>query len=334
MNVEAPDSASKVLKLALESSLPSSVLVYHGREYPSSFLGRDLSLWLSKADKVTHALVLSALGIQDRVQNMGVQLLEQIGTFFQRCVDLRLLSGVNHEERQFHSDVFYVVEEARIKPQELDRALLDQIEFLKKNVEVRDRRYRLRSYMAFLASEARGCLGEKGPGFQVLLDAGLVECICEPDFFQFVPRLVHSGYVFVTQSAGSAGFTRKWVVLREKSLLFYHENRRQLQFEVELTLAWAEALDHHSNLSALDGIGGLGSSSNNLMTHNNEPSSPQWLIVTPTQRITCLTTSPVEQQTWLQLIVALTTVVSEENQIIEQAEAIIVSTSFFINSGE
>jgi hypothetical protein len=40
----------------------------------------------------------------------------------------------------------------------------------------------------------------------------------------------------------------------------------------------------------------------------------------------------VEQNVWMQLLVPLTTIVSEENQLIEQAEAIIVSTSYFINS--
>jgi hypothetical protein len=140
------------------------------------------------------------------------------------------------EEKLFHSDCFYAIDKAATK--DVDKKCAEVVEFLKKKVEVRERRHRIRSYESFLKSDALELLGAEKALFQRLVEENLIVCISEPDFFQFVPRVLHSGFVYVsTHVGGIGGYSRRWVVLRETSLIFNHENKKQLIFEIDLSHA-------------------------------------------------------------------------------------------------
>jgi hypothetical protein len=125
------------------------------------------------------------------------------------------------------------------------------------------------------------------------------------ELFQFVPRVVHSGFVHVS-TAGSS-LAKRWAVLREKHLIVFGENRKQVVFEVELTMATCQL-----DFSGSDDF--------------------RLVVTTTSERIVMMTHSLCERNVWLALILPLNTVVAEENELIYQAEAIITSTSFFVNS--
>jgi hypothetical protein len=161
---------------------------------------------------------------------------------------------------------------------------------------------------SFLASEARAALNADAPLFETLVQENLI-CACvagNVELFQFVPRVVHSGFLYV----GTVGSTlsKRWVLLREKSLIVFGENRKQVLFEVELTMATCEP-DFSSNTDDF-----------------------RFVVTTANERTVMMTHSLCERNVWLKLIAPLNTIVAEENELINQAEAIITSTSFFVNS--
>ena len=308
----AMDEIVRVLKVAAVDCAGDSV-VYAHRTVPQCYLGRDLSGWLVRADRaILSSVVNSTSGSMSRREgSKATKLAEAINLFLQRCVDLKFLVGINREEKVFLGDCFYVMrleEDARGVPdKEVDRKLLDLVELLKRRVEVRDRRNGFRSVRSFVASEARAVLNADAPLFEALAQENLI-CACvagNVDLFQFVPRVVHSGFLHV----GSVGNTlaKRWVLLREKSLIVFGENRKQVLFEVELAMATCEP-----DFSTNDDF--------------------RFVVTTTNERIVMMTHSLCERNVWLKLVAPLNTIVAEENELINQAEAIITSTSFFVNS--
>jgi hypothetical protein len=305
------DEYVRVLKAA-SIDCPGDSVVYAHRTVPQCYLGRDIVAWLVRADRVVLSCALSvassALGRRD---SKASKMADAVSAFFQRCVDLKFLVGVNRDEKFFLLDCFYVIrleEGARGPPdKEVDRRLLDLVELLKRRVEVKDRRNGFRSVRSFLASEARVVLHADAPLFETLAQENLIAaCVAgNTELYQFVPRVVHSGFLNVG-AVGSA-LVRRWVVLREKSLIVFGENRKQVLFEVELTMATCEP-DYLSNEDF------------------------RFVVTTTNERTVMMTHSVCERNVWLKLIVPMNTVVAEENELINQAEAIITSTSFFVNS--
>ncbi len=306
------DEFVRVLKIASIDCAGDSV-VYAHRTVPQCYLGRDLSGWLVRADRSVLSSVVSvaAGSLGRREGSKAAKVAEAINTFLQRCVDLKFLVGVNREEKLCLGDCFYVLrleEGARGAPdKEVDRKLLDLVELLKRRVEVKDRRHGFRSVRSFVASEARAALNADAPLFETLAQENLI-CACAAgnvELYQFVPRVVHSGFLHLG-AVGSA-LAKRWVLLREKSLIVFGENRKQVLFEVELTMATCEP-----EYSGNDDF--------------------RFVVTTTNERIVMMTHSVCERNVWLKLIVPMNTIVAEENELINQAEAIITSTSFFVNS--
>ena len=297
---------------AVTGSCPSESLVYGHRTFPRCFLGRELTVWLARADKAVLGSVLAvsaSLGRRESSASKAGKVLEGIHAFFQRCIDLKLLAGVNKEEQFFVSDCFYVESgEGVVDSREVDRRLLDAVETVKRKVEVKDRRNGFRSVRCFLASEAKTVLDKEVALFDAMLQENLIAPAApgHAEFFQFVPRVVHSGFVNVSVGSNAA-MTRRWVVLREKSLIVMTDNRKQVLHEVELTSATCEP-----DFSSSDEF--------------------RFVVTTVNERFAMMTFSLCERSMWLQLIVPLNTIVYEENELIQQAEAIIVSCSYFVNS--
>lgn len=268
-------------------------LTYGHRVYSSCYLGKDLTMWLAKADKLIHQAVVSvangilngpAKGLSSAPSSSKAsRFLEAIYAFLQHCVDLRLLVGVNKEEREFHADCFYVITELSAdggEREQTDKDLLGLVERLKRDLILRDRRQGLRSYnKTFLLSEASAILelylkdrwereqyalqeegsGQKNNinleqfhGERVVADAlsrlqqeNLIVCCAPPDVYQLVPRTVHQGYVYCSSNGTPGGsLVRRWALLRESSLLLFHDQRRHVLIsEVDLTQATAESVD-------------------------------------------------------------------------------------------
>jgi hypothetical protein len=274
------DDFLKVLKQAA-SECSSESVTYSHRVVSNCFLGRDLVIWLAKTnDKNLLSIVMSnAPPVTRRDQSRASKVLEAIQSFLQKCVDLKLLVGVNKEEKMMLNDVFYTI---RLDPSEssapsgveTDKALLDCVEVLKRKVEVKDRRAGFRSIHGFLAADAKAALQEKSGLFDVLVRENLIAApnSSYPDILQFVPRVVHSGYVHV--SVGGGTFARKWVVLREKSVIVFAENRKLQQFEIEMTAATCEMDNSSANLS--------GSTASNEIEY-------RFVLTTAAERIVLLT---------------------------------------------
>jgi hypothetical protein len=306
----------RVLKAASTECASESV-VYAHRTIPNCFLGRDLIVWLAKCDKSLLSLVMGCAPspMSRRASaSKASKVLDAINVFLHRCLEMRFLVGVNKDEKQVLGDCFYVMrldgsEEERSAGLEMDKTLLECVDLLKRKVEVKDRRMGFRSVRGFLAAEAKAVLGERGVMlFESLVRENLVALTSSGynEIFHFVPRVVHSGFVNV--STAGATFVRRWVVLREKSVIVFAENRKLIQSEIELTMATCEA----------DVL-------------NSTEHEHRFVLTTATERIVMMTSSSYERDVWLNLIRPLNTVISEENELINQAEAIITSCSFYLH---
>lgn len=268
--------------------------------------------------------------------NRASKFLEAIFAFFQYCLVHKLIIGVNVEERTFYGDCYYLIntkEESEdedslifsFKDDVISKHYLDIAEYLKSRLEIKDRRVGVRTFhRCFVLSEARLLLEKKkisdtASVFDKLRSEGLITCCGPSELFQFVARIHHNGFVYVTPNAATTPnrgqvWTKRWLVLRENSLLFFNEQKRQLISEVPMSIATVIADDRSSHQGSSDNVG------------------YHWTITTPTERVYLTNHSLVERDTWLGLLVPLNTIVGEENEILEQCEAIITSTSFWINN--
>ncbi len=186
---------------------------------------------------------------KDSNKTKATRLIETLHAFFQLCVQADLLTCVNVAERAFLPDCFYVISEReppRDPRAELStRRMLEVLNRMRRlGVEVKDRRFSLRAYPAcFVRAEAVKWLEsvnyEAPDEFlrHCQQEGTIVSVLNAPELelFQFVPRVVHSGFVYV---GGAGNWTRRWAVLREYSLLLFNETKRQqLLSETSLPVA-------------------------------------------------------------------------------------------------
>lgn len=132
------------------------------------------------------------------------------------------------------------------------------------------------------------------------------------EWLQFVPSVVHSGFAYV----GDVGtWVRRWLVLREASLLVFNENRKQQVSEVQLTRASVDRVvaDGRHNITEL------------------ARDQYAFYLTTPAERVMIMMNSLSECDLWVEYILPLNAMVHEENELIQQAEAIICSTTYHAN---